>query len=245
MSKARTLASLVSTGSILADSAVAFSELTGSATVAQGGTGTTSLTANNVILGNGTSAVQFVAPSTSGNVLTSNGTTWVSQSITGGATLSDDNTTNATYYPTFAMATSGTMTTAKVASTKLTFNPSTGAFTIGGTLSATSKSFLIDHPTKPGMSLQYGSLEGPENGVYFRGRSTSRTIILPDYWKGLIDANSITVNLTPFGSYNTLYVVSVSDTEIHIDNAESTLEIEYFYTIFAERKDIEKLKVEF
>jgi hypothetical protein len=46
--------------------------------VAQGGTGTTALTANNVILGNGTSAVQFVAPGTNGNVLTSNGTTWVS-----------------------------------------------------------------------------------------------------------------------------------------------------------------------
>ena len=48
-------------------------------TVAQGGTGATSLTANNVLLGNGTSAVQVVAPGTSGNVLTSNGTTWTSQ----------------------------------------------------------------------------------------------------------------------------------------------------------------------
>jgi len=46
--------------------------------VASGGTGATTLTANNVILGNGTSAVGFVAPSTSGNVLTSNGTTWTS-----------------------------------------------------------------------------------------------------------------------------------------------------------------------
>ena len=245
MSKARTLASLVSTGNILADSAVAFSELTGSASVAQGGTGQTSLTSNNVILGNGTSAVQFVAPSTSGNVLTSNGTTWVSQSITGGATLSDDTTTNATYYPTFATATSGTMTTAKVSSTKLTFNPSTGAFTIAGTLSATSKSFLITHPTKPGMSLQYGSLEGPENGVYFRGRSTGKIIVLPDYWKALVDPKSITVNLTPVGSYRTLYVVSINDAEIHIDNAENAVNIDYFYTIFAERKDIEKLKVEF
>ena len=43
-----------------------------------GGTGQSSLTANNVILGNGASAVQFVAPGTSGNVLTSNGTTWQS-----------------------------------------------------------------------------------------------------------------------------------------------------------------------
>jgi hypothetical protein len=47
-------------------------------TVAQGGTGLGTLTANNVILGNGTSNPSFVAPSTSGNVLTSNGTTWQS-----------------------------------------------------------------------------------------------------------------------------------------------------------------------
>lgn len=56
--------------------------------VANGGTGQTSLTANNIILGNGTSAVQFVAPGTSGNVLTSNGTTWTSgtTSVAGGGT---------------------------------------------------------------------------------------------------------------------------------------------------------------
>lgn len=47
---------------------------------ANGGTGRATLTANNVILGNGTSAVNFVAPGTAGNVLTSNGTTWTSSS---------------------------------------------------------------------------------------------------------------------------------------------------------------------
>jgi len=52
--------------------------------VANGGTGATTLTANNVILGNGTSAPLFVAPGTAGNVLTSNGTTW--QSTTPAAT---------------------------------------------------------------------------------------------------------------------------------------------------------------
>jgi len=52
---------------------------TGTLAVANGGTGQTSLTANNVLLGNGTSGVQAVAPSSSGNVLTSNGSTWVSQ----------------------------------------------------------------------------------------------------------------------------------------------------------------------
>ena len=53
--------------------------LTGTVAVGNGGTGATALTLNNVLLGNGTSALQTVAPSTTGNVLTSDGTTWVSQ----------------------------------------------------------------------------------------------------------------------------------------------------------------------
>ncbi len=58
--------------------------VTGTVAVANGGTGATSLTANNVLLGNGTSAVQVVAPGTNGNVLTSNGTTWTSAAAGGG-----------------------------------------------------------------------------------------------------------------------------------------------------------------
>lgn len=53
-------------------------------TVAQGGTSLSTLTANNVILGNGASAPLFVAPGTNGNVLTSNGTTWVSAAASSG-----------------------------------------------------------------------------------------------------------------------------------------------------------------
>jgi hypothetical protein len=60
----------------------AASSITGQVAVANGGTGASTLTANNVILGNGTSAVQFVAPGTNGNVLTSNGTTWTSAAAT-------------------------------------------------------------------------------------------------------------------------------------------------------------------
>ena len=57
--------------------------VSGTLPVASGGTGQSSLTANNVILGDGTSAVQFVAPGTTGNVLTSNGTTWQSTAPSG------------------------------------------------------------------------------------------------------------------------------------------------------------------
>lgn len=52
--------------------------VTGTLPAANGGTGAATLTANNVLLGNGTSALQVVAPGTSANVLTSNGTTWAS-----------------------------------------------------------------------------------------------------------------------------------------------------------------------
>jgi len=65
--------------------------------VANGGTSLATLTANNVILGNGTSAPNFVAPSTSGNVLTSNGTTWTS--VAAGASLLGD-TNSATPFET-------------------------------------------------------------------------------------------------------------------------------------------------
>jgi hypothetical protein len=53
--------------------------VTGTLPVGNGGTGATTLSANAVLLGNGTSTVQTVAPGTVGNVLVSNGTTWVSQ----------------------------------------------------------------------------------------------------------------------------------------------------------------------
>ena len=83
--------------------------------VASGGTSLTTLTANNVILGNGTSAPTFVAPSTTGNVLTSNGTTWTSSApAAGGITYTTTKTSNYT-----ASANDGVLT-----------NTTAGAFTV-------------------------------------------------------------------------------------------------------------------
>lgn len=58
--------------------------VSGTLPVANGGTGTTTLSVNNVLLGNGSSGVLSVAPGTTGQVLTSNGTTWVSAAASGG-----------------------------------------------------------------------------------------------------------------------------------------------------------------
>ena len=119
-----------------------------------------------------------------------------------------------------------------------------GNINLGGTLNAISKSFLIDHPTKSGYKLQYGSLEGPENGVYIRGKLVgSNTIELPDYWTGLVDEETITVTLTPIGETPVLHsVVSTSISEVKV---ASQSEINCYYVVYAERKDVEKLVVEF
>lgn len=116
------------------------------------------------------------------------------------------------------------------------------ALEVNGAFAATTKSFLIDHPTKPGMKLRYGSLEGPENGVYVRGRlKGNNKIELPDYWTGLVDEDSITVNLTPIGKHQDLYVEDIKDNNVIVGG---TKEINCFYTVWAERKDVEKLVVE-
>lgn len=118
----------------------------------------------------------------------------------------------------------------------------TGNTTMTGTLSASAKSFDIPHPSKENFRLRYGSLEGPEHGVYFRGKTNSNEIKLPDYWKDLIDENSLTIQLTPIG--NNPHWVESYDSETILINSESDV-INTFYLIQGERKDVEKLKVEY
>jgi hypothetical protein len=121
-----------------------------------------------------------------------------------------------------------------------------GGVGIAGALNATTKSFIIDHPTKPDMKLRYGSLEGPEFGVYVRGRLTdNNTIKLPDYWTGLVDPNSITVQLTPIGKHQNLFVENIADNKVVIGNGNLLSKtINCFYIVFAERKDVDKLEAE-
>jgi hypothetical protein len=115
---------------------------------------------------------------------------------------------------------------------------------VNGSFAANTKSFVIDHPTKPGMKLRYGSLEGPENGVYVRGKIEGNVIELPDYWEGLVDLNTITVQLTAIGHAQNLYVAAIDGLKIHIDTENHTQPY-CFYHIYGERKDVEKLVVEF
>jgi hypothetical protein len=127
----------------------------------------------------------------------------------------------------------------------LTDSP-TATLHVNGSFAATSKSFYIPHPTKENMSLQHGSLEGPENGVYHRGICKDHFIKLPDYWKGLVDESTITVSLTPIGKYQKLYVDRITKDAVFVwgEDVQSTSDINCFFVIWAERKDIPKLQVE-
>jgi len=114
---------------------------------------------------------------------------------------------------------------------------------ISGNLSATTKSFDIEHPTKEGMRLHHGVLEGPEHAVYIRGKSNSYIIELPDYWEGLVHEDTITVQLTPIGGQNDMWIENIEDNKVYI-NCEREMK-QYFYFIQAERKDIERFEVEY
>ncbi len=109
-----------------------------------------------------------------------------------------------------------------------------------GHFAATSKSFLIDHPTKENKKLQYGSLEGPEHGVFIRGTTNKNVIKLPDYWKDLVHEDSITVTLTPVHVFQSLYVKSKTPEQIMVGGVEKS----YDYVVYGQRKDIDKLEVE-
>ena len=116
-------------------------------------------------------------------------------------------------------------------------NIPTHTLTVNGTFSAKSKSFLIDHPTKENYKLQHGSLEGPEHGVYVRGRVKDGVITLPDYWLQLVDEDTITVQLTGIGPGERC-VIHIGDNKIVTGGGDA------FYLVQAERKDVPKMEVE-
>ena len=118
-----------------------------------------------------------------------------------------------------------------------------GGVGINGALNALTKSFVIKHPTKDNMLLRHGSLEGPEFGVYVRGRTQTGEIQLPDYWTGLVDESTITVNLTPIGSHQMLYVYKIENNCVYVHNV-ALGPIDCFFTVYGERKDIDKIIVE-
>ena len=131
-----------------------------------------------------------------------------------------------------------------------------GNWTIGGTMSAgfatwsgsivaTTKLFDIKHPTKEGYRLAHACLEGPELAVYVRGKlKNDKIILLPEYWRNLVDIDTISVQLQPIGAHQDIIVKRWDAEKIELQSKPG-IPINCFYHIFAERKDVKQLITEY
>ena len=119
---------------------------------------------------------------------------------------------------------------------------------VAGSIKAQTKSFKIQHPLDPNKYLEHGSLEGPEHGIYQRGRGSGYDkvdIVLPDYFHALSESD-ISVIITPrvpcslYVSESSSYSFSVKRINKKFYRKEY---IEFDYIVVGERTDI-KLIVE-
>ena len=123
-----------------------------------------------------------------------------------------------------------------------------------GVADSKPKPFDLEHPTKgKGHRLRYACIEGPEVGVYYRGRlKESNVIELPYYWKDLVHADSITVQLQPIGTNQNLVIqefnnefIVIAEDSTNTDLITDLSTIDCFYHVYGERKDINPLIVEY
>lgn len=165
--------------------------------------------------------------------------------ITNGALIATITSTGLTLANALAIAQGGTgATTDSTARTNLglgtTDSPTFAALTVTGHFTAATKSFLIDHPTKQDKKLQYGVVESNQHSVFVRGKTNQSIINLPEEWIGLVHEDSVTVHLTPIGKFQGLFVVSQDNATIEVGGNDGY----YNYTVYGERKDVDKLQVE-
>ena len=121
----------------------------------------------------------------------------------------------------------------------------TGAITISGKVTCGSlssglpKAFDIPHPNIEGYRLHHACPEGPEAAIYVRGKvSIDGVIELPDYWQNFVDKESITVQLTPVGAYQELFVDRIEyGKRVYIKN-QAGGKIDAFYQVWANRADV-------
>lgn len=121
-------------------------------------------------------------------------------------------------------------------------------------IAAKTKSFSVDHPTKPGKKLNYGSLESPYHGIRLTGTGSvyygECEITLPDYIKDFVHVDDVNIQITNYGHSKQLYVETIDIPNnrftVKADNFINLFGTEYkfFWTFTAIRKDVPSLIVE-
>jgi len=118
----------------------------------------------------------------------------------------------------------------------------TGRSCLGSTGPTGSKTFIIDHPLDNSKYLIHACLEGPEAGVYYRGKATignneSITIKLPDYVAPLATNFSIQVTSIYSKERSEPNLFEVSE----IENNEFTVygnNGSFYWYVYGKRNDI-------
>jgi len=100
----------------------------------------------------------------------------------------------------------------------------------------------IQHPYKKKTSLNYESPFAPENLIFIRGRVKKPIITLPDYWKEIVNLDTLSVHLTSIGANQNIIIKRIQDNEIYLQT--NGLPVDCYYLVFAERIDVPKLEVE-
>ena len=109
------------------------------------------------------------------------------------------------------------------------------------------KPFDMVHPSRgEGQRLRYACIEGPEVGVYYRGRvrNKNNVITLPAYWRDLVHTDSISVQLQPIGAHQDVIVKRWDNEKIYLQ-AQGGMPVDCFFHVYAERKDVNKLVTEY
>lgn len=123
---------------------------------------------------------------------------------------------------------------------------------VNGSFSATTKSFKIQHPSKCGKTLEYGSLESPYHGIRLTGKDKLKKgkckIKLPYYIKDLVKSEDVNIQLTNYKHREILYVdkIDIENNYIVIKGyrCKHLKKIKFFWTLTAIRKDVPELIVE-
>jgi len=201
------------------------SSLSAPINAAQGGTGLTTLTANNVVLGNGTNNVQLVAPGTTGNVLVSNGTTWVSnaaastaQVYPGAGIANSTGTAWGTSYTTNGSGTVVALTTSPNFTTPALGTPSSGNLA-NCTVDGTNSVGFLGIPQNPQTGNYTLVATDAGKHIYHASGSANASYTIPanssvSYTTGTavsfvnLSANAVTIAITT----DTMYLSSAGTT---------------------------------
>jgi hypothetical protein len=118
-----------------------------------------------------------------------------------------------------------------------------GVLSLGGSLATGIKSFADPHPTDPGKVIKYITLEGPESGIYFRGRARfqngTATIDVPEDFRLVSDPDGLSIQVTPIGEMATVAVAHIGLDRIVVRGSRN---VEFFYLVNGVRKTFKQFQ---